>query len=234
MADEDGSALAAPDHAARIERILRAAIADGAVGPDQRLAAERALAAEHDAPRSAVRSALARLEEDGLIERRIGAGAYVRRPSLQAVGVAAIMDDVAPLQLIDVRAALEPEVARLAARNAASRDIDSMGAILDAVEAGASARDFAAGDERFHLALAEATRNPLMVWLYQEINAVRGRARWMNVRDQKLSPARVADYNRLHRGVWDAVASRDGATAAARMADHMAEVRRDFLTDSAE
>ena len=213
---------------------LIADISDGRLSPGTRLPTERALADMTGLPRSAVRQALTKLAKHGLVERRHGSGTYVVDPkfSESVPALSMIADDIAPLHLIEVRTALEPAVSRLAARHATMRNLQTLeGTLAELDQCGGDIARFAALDESFHVALAEATRNPMMVWLYRQMNAVRGRTQWMTVQDEKLTAERIADYNRLHRQIFEAVASRDADEAARRMARHMAEARADFLQD---
>ena len=66
---------------AQIER----AIADGELGPGDRLPPERELAAEHGVSRMTVRQALQTLESRGLLRRAIGrnGGSFVAKPKLE-------------------------------------------------------------------------------------------------------------------------------------------------------
>ena len=67
------------------------------------------------------------------------------------------------------------------------------------VSAAASASEgveaFSLADERFHLMMVECTHNPLMIWLYQQINDVRSHAQWGRMKDAILSQDRIAEYN---------------------------------------
>ena len=74
---------------------------------------------------------------------------------------------------------------------------------------------------RIHLALAESTRNPLMVWLYRHINDVRGHAQWSIRKDKILTPDRITEYNRQHRALFAAIASRDVQGAMDIMTRHL-------------
>ncbi|MEM8877850.1 MAG: FadR/GntR family transcriptional regulator [Pseudomonadota bacterium] len=213
---------------------LVAEISDGRLLPGTRLPTERAIAEMSGLPRSAVRQALTELAEHGLVERRHGSGTYVVDPKYSETvpALSMIADDIAPLHLIEVRAALEPAVSRLAARHATMRNLQSLERILAELDrCGSDVARFATLDESFHVGLAEATRNPMMVWLYRQMNAVRGRTQWMTVQDEKLTADRIAEYNRLHRQIFEAVASRDADDAARQMAQHMTEARADFLQD---
>lgn len=67
-----------PLKAQRIYLLLRDLIVAGDLGPGARLPSEPALAAEHGVSRVTIRRALARLDDEGLIEKRAGSGTFVR------------------------------------------------------------------------------------------------------------------------------------------------------------
>src|SRR3977135_808931 len=90
---------------------LRQAILAGRYAPGEKLPAERQFAASFAASRATVRTALSRLETEQLVTRRPGAGTFVN------VGAGGGNDEVAeltsPLELIEVRLGLEPNMVRL-------------------------------------------------------------------------------------------------------------------------
>ncbi|MET3892202.1 GntR family transcriptional regulator [Bosea sp. OAE506] len=67
-----------PLKARRLALQLRERIASGEIAPGSRLASEPALALEHGVSRVTVRRALDSLAAEGLIDRRVGAGTFVR------------------------------------------------------------------------------------------------------------------------------------------------------------
>lgn len=214
--------------AAGIAVYLRRAILDGRYRFGERLPAERRLAASLSSSRGTVREALRVLEHENLLIRRVGSGTFV---SYRGGGGE---DDVAeitsPLELIEVRLAIEPRMARLATVNATARDIERMAEVLARLEAsGADRNHFTGWDQRFHQSLADATRNPLMASLYRQINHVRGHAQWHAMKDQILTPDRIAGYNRQHRALHAALLSRDVETAVQVITTHLEDARRDLL-----
>ena len=213
---------------AGVAAYLRQAIVDGAYVFGERLPAERRLAASLSSSRATVREALRMLEHDNLITRRVGSGTFVAyRPGAAGDDVAEM---TSPLELIEVRLAVEPPMTRLATVNATARDIERMADVLVRLEAsGADANHFSKWDQQFHQALAEATRNPLMASVYQRINHVRGHAQWNAMKDKILTRARIEAYNRHHRAIFDAVASRDAEAAVRTIAEHLEAARRDLL-----
>ncbi len=215
--------------AASIAAQLRRAILEGSYGYRERLPAERELAQHYGASRSTVREALKQLEESNLVVRRVGSGTFVnhRRHAEE--------DDVAeltsPIELIEVRLAIEPQMARLASLHATQRDLDRMAEALADVEA-CNARDreaFTRADASFHQALAECTRNPLMIGLYRQINSVRSHAQWARMRDKVLSPDRQREYNEQHRALYEAIRARDTENAIRIVREHLEIAHRDLV-----
>lgn len=214
--------------AAVIAEQLREAIIEGRYASGQRLPPERHLASQFGASRSTVREALRRLNEQQLVDRRIGSGTFVTyRGSGADDEIAA---STSPLQLIEVRMAIEPQMARLAVLHATGRDLDRLEAALKAVEeAGTDPERYSAADEEFHLALATCTGNPLMIGLYEQINEVRLHAQWAAMRSKVLTAENVAIYNAQHAAVVAAVRRRDVEAAAAAMREQMEKARADLV-----
>jgi len=218
---------------AAIAARLQKAILDGTYAYGARLPAERDLASHFGASRSTVREALRQLEERRLLNRRIGSGTFVSyRASPDGSFIAEL---TSPLELIEVRLALEPRIARLAAVNATARDLGRMAEALEQVESAGDDREaFSDADELFHLLMAECTRNPLMLWLYQQINDIRGHAQWASMKNKILTAERINDYNRQHRELYEALRSRDVETAVSVIERHLENARRDLVGVSTE
>ncbi|TDJ15137.1 MAG: FadR family transcriptional regulator [Gammaproteobacteria bacterium] len=217
-----------PGGSARIVTRLRRAILDGDYGYRERVPSERHLAVEYGAARGTVRAALEQLEDMNLVIRRPGSGTFVRyRGHADDEDIA---EHTSPLELIEVRLSVEPSVARLAVVHANAQDIERLADALMRVEASEDdAESFSRADETFHLALAESTRNPLMVWLYRHINDVRGHRQWSARKDKILTPDRIIAYNKQHRALFKAIESRDTQEAANIMTRHLEKAREDLL-----
>ncbi|MFZ5792727.1 MAG: FadR/GntR family transcriptional regulator [Pseudomonadota bacterium] len=211
-----------------ITQQLRQAITEGNLRHGEKLPAERQLAEMFGASRTTVRSALNQLEEERLVTRRVGSGTFVNfQPR-------APQDDVAeltsPLELIEVRLAVEPHMVRLAVLNSTARDLDRLTESLEEMErSSVDAESFTLLDEQFHLRIAECSRNPLMVSLYRQINDVRTHAQWNAMKDKVLTAERIAEYNRQHRGLVEAIQARDVESAVAIVTNHLHYARRQLL-----
>ena len=184
---------------------LRGAIEDGSYGHNQRLPAERDLAAHYGASRSTVREALRLLEDEGLVVRKVGSGTFVHNPSASANRRYRRHDQPARADGSEggessrispgSRWCMRPPTIWSCLRNPLV-DLEACAAMQSA---------FSSADERFHLALAEATGNPLMAWIYRQINDVRCHDQWNEMKRKVLSEEAIAIYNRQHRALLQAI-----------------------------
>ncbi len=220
--------LASGSGVAVIVAKLREAIEAGAYGHGQRLPAERDLAVYFDASRTTVREALRRLEEDGLVIRKVGSGTFVHWPAPDFGGD--IANITGPLELVEVREAIEPYIAKMAVVHATAKDLDLLEKALGELEASASDQGaFSGADERFHLVLAEATGNPLMVWIYSRINEVRCHDQWNEMKQKILNGEAIGIYNAQHRRLVEAIRRRDVSAAMRVSIEHLDRARRDLI-----
>jgi GntR family transcriptional repressor for pyruvate dehydrogenase complex len=126
--------------------------------------------------------------------------------------------------LAEVRQILEPEIAALATTRAKEEDLDAMRqqvAVMD--EARTDPDAFIEADLDFHLALAEAAANPIILSLIDSIVGL--------LREQRMRIFQVTggpDRGQYHhKKILEAVEHRDPAGAREAMKAHLAQVRDD-------
>lgn len=212
-----------------ISAYLRRAIETGAYSDGDRLPPERQLAVAFKAGRSTVRRALDKLEKQGLVSRRLGSGTFVGAHIPAGKRPADLIDELSPLELIEARLAVEPFTMRLAARHATRRTLDEMESVLTQAEATLDKDEFSKWDGEFHLLLARASANPLLVSVYRQINHVRLHAQWNAMKEKILTPEAIAEYSRQHRGILRAIRLRDAQLAQNLMAGHLDKARDDLV-----
>lgn len=213
-----------------ITAYLKHAIESGIYGEGDQLPPERQLAVKFQAARSTVRRALDHLETAGLVSRRLGSGTFVTAGGSFVHRLGEVSDLISPLQLIEARFAVEPYTTRLAVLNATRRDLEDMQTVLTRAEATLRDKDeFSKWDSEFHLLIARASRNPLLMLVYKHINTVRLHAQWDAMKEQILTPEVIAEYNRQHRAIYQALDQRDAQVAQARVSEHLGKARDDLL-----
>jgi DNA-binding FadR family transcriptional regulator len=149
-----------------IERL----ILDGTFPAGTRLPSEQDFAAQYGVSRNVVREALKSLKESGLVSIRTGSGTYVRRPSMEQVTEALnrfvrhSLNDFSFAHFYEIRRMIEPENARLAAQRASPDEIIAILAPLHIMEQKQDDLEaWSSADLEFHIAIASATQNPLLV-----------------------------------------------------------------------
>lgn len=204
---------------------------DGSVAPGTRLPAERRLAETLGVGRSAVREGLAALEILGIVDVRPGSGTYLRGTASdllpQSLRWGLLIGDRDLRDLLDLRSGLEIYVARLAADRAEEGDRRRLEARLELMrESTDDLGVFVRADLDFHLGLAEAVENAILVDLLHVVRSLLqvygGRA----VRDRAEAEAAVEE----HEAILRAVQRGDADAAASLMAQHMATAASRLLT----
>jgi DNA-binding FadR family transcriptional regulator len=207
---------------------LRQRIVEGDYAYEERLPAERNLAQEFGVSRGTIRSVLQILEQQHMVERQIGSGTYVTHR--ETTNQQEITSLTSPVEMNEVRIAIEPQMVRLAIANASSRDLDDLHeALRQCEECDSDPEKFARADTAFHMALASCSRNKLMYWLYERISEVRHNAQWRRMKAKVLTADRINYYNRQHRQLYEAIAARDTTRAVQLIKDHLYGVHDDLL-----
>ncbi|HVQ11856.1 MAG TPA: FadR/GntR family transcriptional regulator [Methyloceanibacter sp.] len=213
-----------------ISAYLQRAIETGAYSEGDRLPPERQLAECFNAARSTVRRALDQLERAGLVSRRLGSGTFVGASAASPRRAGDLADQVSPLQLIEARLAVEPFTTRLAVLHATRRSLDDMEVVLVHAEDSVGDKDeFSKWDGEFHLLIAHASGNPLLINVYRQINHVRLHAQWDAMKEKILTPEVIAAYNRQHRSIFNALHERDAQGAFALITEHLEQARGDLV-----
>jgi GntR family transcriptional repressor for pyruvate dehydrogenase complex len=205
----------------RLFRYLEGGIVSGGFPPGTRLPSERELAARFGASRPVVREVVSALVERGLVEVVAGRGTFVREP--HPMDVARPLTHLfrrqraTPRQLVSARRVLESEAAVEAVEHADGADLDRMASAVTALEAARSPLERAVWDIRFHLALARASHNPVIVTMLSSIAPLSLELMLRSMDDRRVSAASLP----FHRRVLEAIQTRDPEAAHAAMVAHM-------------
>lgn len=211
------------DRSSLVEKVCRQltlAIRQERKNDPELLPPERELAIQFGVSRPVVREAMKRLELQGLLEVRHGIGTrVVNRLHAPLNGSITLLIDDAHARLhqsLEVRAALEPEVARLAAERitpaarrqlrAAHRKLEEAQELPEAIEA----------DMEFHRALAQVSGNEIFGLVLSSM-ADLGRAS----RQATISVAGVEVARTQHARILEAVIRGDAKAAEAAMRQHI-------------
>lgn len=211
-----------------ITRALEQAIEVGRYKPGGRLPSERELSDQFGVSRPVVREAIIVLELRGLVRRRHGAGVYVADKAPLETTSSDEADG--PFEVTEARRLLEGEIAALAATAASDRQIAEMEAIIDRI--GDMRTDQATreqADRAFHVALARATNNDVLVGLVESLWDKRYQSPLCVYFFSRAREAGIQPPVDEHRLVLDALKARDADGARQAMRDHLARVTENLL-----
>lgn len=213
---------------AKIAEDIKEQISDGRLRPGDRLPAERELALELGVARAPVREALRELRAQGYVE----SGKGRQRSVVASLGGPGIHDPLAHLlragtghyrDLIELRQGLEVQAAGLAAERRGPEDLESLAAIVGAMEAFERGRDKRGAelDAAFHGTLANATHNVF----YMHVTAELVRLLHENIPGileiLHEDPDSSAVLLRQHRAIATAIEQGNAKEARAAVSDHL-------------
>ncbi|MGI4982219.1 MAG: FadR/GntR family transcriptional regulator [Janthinobacterium lividum] len=206
---------------------IRALIGSRGLKDGDMLPPERELSEALGVSRRALRDALGSMEGNAEIWRGVGRGTFLgTRPVKFGRGLDILTDNTSPADIAELRLALEPAIAELAAVKASAEDLE---ALDNCVRKHAETRDdetWRKWDHRFHYLIARSTRNPAMIALMEAINVVRGQP---GSRTKLPDADTCRKYASQHREVSDAIAARDPSLARERMRSHLFQVQTFLL-----
>lgn len=203
------------DRARSVMTAMADFIARSGLKPGDRLPAEREFMEGLAVGRSTVREVIRQLQALGIVESRKGSGTYLLRSvSADTVHMPLSFDATrlrdALLQTLDVRRGLEAEASAIAAQRRGEDDLKKIEAKLLQMEAVHHKKGTAGPEDlAFHLAVYDATHNPLFPQLLEQMREA-FESFWE-------TPFERTDFARrsfpFHRELYDAIAARDAEAA---------------------
>jgi DNA-binding FadR family transcriptional regulator len=210
-------------------------LANSGATPGDRLPPERDLSVQLGVSRGELRKALTALEAEGVVERHVGRGTFLRAPAAADKSseplVMRLAEITSPHAAMMARLSLEPELAAHAAIHAAPRHLTEARALAEGMRKAADWTEYEQLDARLHELIAVASGNPLLAELHRIVNAVRVSVVWSKLELPQDGPP--ADYHSFaeHDEIISALESRDRKAAHAAMRNHLKSVRATFLKD---
>ena len=191
----------------------------------EKLPAERELCQQLGVGRASLREALKALEIMGMIETRLGDGTYAckrseffSRPLLWAIASGSEAD---VRELVEARVLIEVELAGLAAERAKASDMRKLAELLDQMEKSrATPQEFVRADVNFHLAIARAASNGILM---NALHLIRNLLQEWILRAVAIKgvPEKACAQ---HKRLLLAIKSRDSMAAREEMRNHLRDM----------
>ncbi|MEY4255841.1 MAG: hypothetical protein RLZZ141_1068 [Pseudomonadota bacterium] len=205
-----------------LARSLLEELASGRYPEGARLPAERELAIRYNVSRPTVREAIIALEVQGLVEVKVGSGAYVRRlpgkEDLPGFNISAF-------ELTEARLMFEGEAAALAATQMTDEDLAEIERLVEEIaNENNDPRGTEQADRAFHLAIARATRNGAIHDAIERLWDLRSTSPEAALLHEKARTANIKPVVDEHAMILKALRARDPGAARAAMRNHLSQV----------
>ncbi len=201
-----------------MEQILK-----GEWAPGSKIPSENELSRLLGVSRISIREAFQRLVSLGILETRQGDGTYVKEFTpgvyMNSLIPLCVLDPVDLMEVMEYRKITEIETSGLAAERATQADIDELQEIYDRMQASQDdISAFAAEDLNFHLAMAKASKNSLIIKVNQVVKNI------LTISMGDIVTSLGTDMGLYyHKQLIDAVIQRDSELAKKVMAEHIEE-----------
>jgi GntR family transcriptional regulator, transcriptional repressor for pyruvate dehydrogenase complex len=213
----------------QIVQQVEESICKGQLKAGDQLPAERDLAQRFGVSRTAVREAVKTLREKGLVEAYSGRGTFVTNGTSQAMRqsldlMVRVNQQEGLLHLAELRQVLEPEIAARAATRIDEQLLQTMREAVAIMDRNVHDPDaYVEADLDFHLALAEAVGNPLILSLLDSIVGLLREQR-SRIFNEDGGPERGQFH---HKRILAAIEERDPEKAREAMRAHLKQVLSD-------
>jgi DNA-binding FadR family transcriptional regulator len=211
-----------------VYRSLLRGIRDGLMVPGAKLPNERELAQQLNTSRTAVRAALAMMERQGLVRRRVGSGTFLTEDADQVFGrmdqttIGSHEQVPSFAEIVEGRLLFEPAMMHLVVSRVEEAEIAGMRQMLDEILAAPTWEDFKENIYALHRQIFAATKNKFLKQIMASIVDDR-RAVLFDGRDTD-KPAPEPVRRQTHKdlsAIVDAIAARNGRLAEELVSDHL-------------
>lgn len=215
----------APLLSSDVARRLEAFVLDGGYKPGDKLPSERDLALKFGVSRTAIREGIKLLTQNGLLQSSVGRGLYVgdlsTEPVLSSLNVLLRLGGGTVRDVVQVRNALEVLAARLAAIHATDDQLAELASLVAIMaQKRANLESYGREGPQFHLVMAQASQNPLIVALLEPALALMYRVERTALYPGPSSTPGTQRGLDNHYRILEALKQRDPDAAAAAIENH--------------
>ena len=202
-------------------------IDDGKLKHGDRLPPERKLAQIFKVSRHSVREAIRTLEEKNVLKSKPGSGTFVliedKSRVLKYIAGVIGKEKKEQREVFQFRKLLEPQIAGLAAENATKNDVVQLSKIIKKQKnSGDNLESVRKYDQQFHLLLAKATDNSILVKIVELLTEIIDKSRVALFINEK----RLIKSIKGHTLILDALKEKNIDEAKEAMALHIADIEQ--------
>lgn len=216
-----------------VEQIIKV-IQDGLYKVGDKLPPERVIAEETGVSRSSLREAFSALKIVGIVESRAGDGTYVKSSPENANSESHILsilkENESPSDVLEARRVFEDSIIEFIVDRATHVDIEAIELILKRMSELADTNDYRMYLEAhrdFHLAIARATRNPVVERVIRLLLDLSQHQVWPEAKEAFYLPKDEQDIKEsleMHRQIYAAIKGQDAKLVREKMMGHVDEL----------
>jgi len=215
---------------------IRKCITEGEYKLGDKLPSENELTKIFQISRPSVREALCGLTALGLIEAKAGGGYYVKSTSTFSALDLMLNEEGNPLEILEARRIIEPEIAKVAARRRVKKDIKNMHELIEQAkafrlpEAPKSIETVIEIDMEIHKIFAQATHNEVLISVQQRLLDFMRKRGWKELQKKvDVQPTLVNRYWREHEAICECIGQGKALKASLLMREHLKGITKDLL-----
>jgi DNA-binding FadR family transcriptional regulator len=220
----------------QVVNYLRERVASEGLRPGAKLPSETSISATLGISRPIVREAMRSLASTGLIQMAVGKRAEVvpvdGEMICRVIENALLIGQADTRDVLEMRRSLEIGMVALAAERRTEAQVVELKRIsAEMAKCLKSGKAYSALDLRFHLALAEATGNPLYTLLIEAFRQTFEASMLVGIERWSATPE-LSRVQELHEAIVETVAAGDPEAAAAAMRQHFDDALQAIVTPS--
>jgi len=210
---------------------LLSLISNGKLKPGERLPPERVLARDLKVSRQSIREALKRAESKGLVKVRQGEGTFILSAAshlIESPFLTLMTEEVEKIyEFIEIRKLIEVWCAKKAAEFITAKELKKMEKALSEMEKLINSREILGKpDIDFHIAIAEASHNTLMVHMMTTIKQIF--LSMFKISNFIRRPEKNKILIKQHQEIYEAIKNRNPELAGKKMERHLLFVESEW------
>jgi GntR family transcriptional repressor for pyruvate dehydrogenase complex len=210
---------------------LLSLISNGKLKPGERLPPERVLARDLKVSRQSIREALKRAESKGLVKVRQGEGTFILSAAshlIESPFLTLMTEEVEKIyEFIEIRKLIEVWCAKKAAEFITAKELKKMEKALSEMEKLIDSREILGKpDIDFHIAIAEASHNTLMVHMMTTIKQIF--LSMFKISNFIRRPGKNKILIKQHQEIYEAIKNRNPELAGKKMERHLLFVETEW------
>ncbi|WP_163145194.1 FadR/GntR family transcriptional regulator [Bacillus sp. 22-7] len=205
------------------------------IAPGEKLPSENELSSLFQVSKTAVREAMSVLQANGIIEKRSGAGIFLKDLMGETIGFRVsnnLLNKKEIQEILEFRRGIETEAVALAAERATEKDMRRIALAHDnLIEAHKAGRLGVEEDFQFHYSIILASNNSIYKEVFETIAEKFEEGMRLSKMQSSNVPGRFEAVSQEHKSILESIQNKNSKDAAAAMRNHLIQNERKILTN---